>query len=84
MVSSQTGEEVLFTNMDQDVEMDIKIHDSPDSRAAESISALAVAIGCGIAAAIVGTAAVAFIARRILGKKPMNYELLREPIRDLT
>ena len=25
MVSSQTGEEVLFTNMDQDVEMDIKV-----------------------------------------------------------
>ncbi|XP_048578616.1 adhesive plaque matrix protein 2 isoform X2 [Nematostella vectensis] len=81
IVSSRTGEQVLFTNMDQEVEKDIKIHDFPPSRQSESISALAVAIGCGVAAAIVGTAAVAFVARRILGKKSTNYELLREPIR---
>ena len=47
---------------------------------AESISALAVAIGCGVAAAVVGTAAVAFIAKRIMGKKFTTYELLREPL----
>lgn len=77
------GGEVLFTKMDQEAEMDIKIHQIP-SKSAESISALAVAIGCGVAAAIVGTATVAFIARKILGKKSSNYELLRTPIRHKT
>lgn len=77
MVSSQTGEEVLFTNMDQEAEMDIKIHDMPNSRSAESISALAVAIGCGIAAAIVGTAAVAFITRRILDNPSEGWRAIR-------
>ncbi|XP_078359805.1 uncharacterized protein LOC144644233 isoform X3 [Oculina patagonica] len=77
------GGEVLFTKMDQEAEMDIKIHQIP-SKSAESISALAVAIGCGVAAAIVGTATVAFIARKILGKKSTNYELLRTPIRHKT
>jgi len=43
-----------------------------------------VAIGCGVAAAIVGTATVAFIAQKILGKKSTNYELLRTPIRHKT
>lgn len=60
-----------------------QIHQIP-SKGAESISALAVAIGCGVAAAIVGTATVAFIARKILGKKSTNYELLRTPIRHKT
>lgn len=58
-----------------------QIHDLSGPNSAESISALAVAIGCGVAAAIVGTAAVALVARRVLGKKTTNYELLREPIR---
>jgi len=80
LVSSVKGEEVLFTKMNDEAEMDIKIHEQPSPRAAESISALAVAIGCGIAAAIVGTAAVAFIARRILGNRNTHYELLRDTI----
>lgn len=82
-IYSTSGGEVLFTKMDQEAEMDIKIHQIP-SKGAESISALAVAIGCGVAAAIVGTATVAFIARKILGKKSTNYELLRSPIRHKT
>jgi len=79
----ESGGEVLFTKMDQEAEMDIKIHQIP-SQGSESISALAVAIGCGVAAAIVGTATVAFIARKILGKRSTNYELLRTPIRHKT
>ncbi|XP_068744781.1 neurogenic locus Notch protein-like isoform X1 [Montipora capricornis] len=79
-IYSPSGGEVLFTKMDQEAEMDIKIHQIP-SQGAESISALAVAIGCGVAAAIVGTATVAFIARKILGKRSTNYELLRTPIK---
>ena len=45
----------------------------------ESISALTVAIGCGVAAALVGTAAVVFIVRQLFGKRTLSsYELLGE------
>ena len=47
----------------------------------ESISALTVAIGCGLAAALVGTAAIVFIVRQIFGKRTVSsYELLGDPM----
>ncbi|XP_073240537.1 uncharacterized protein [Porites lutea] len=72
---STSGGEVLFTKLDQEAEMDIKIHQIP-SKGAESISALAVAIGCGVAAAVVGTATVAFIAKKIL-EHPDGWRAIR-------
>eukprot|EP00794_Sanderia_malayensis_P012782 gene12782-14093_t len=80
-VTASSGEEVMFTDMDPEAEMDIKIHESPNVKDTESISALTVAIGCGIAAALVGTAAVIFIARQVFGKKSVsNYELLGQSL----
>ncbi|XP_031552204.1 adhesive plaque matrix protein 2-like isoform X2 [Actinia tenebrosa] len=64
IVNAKDGEEVLFTKMSE--QTDLQIHDLTGSDSAESISSLAVAIGCGVAAAIVGTAAVALVARRVL------------------
>ena len=47
----------------------------------ESISTLAVAICCGVAAAVLGTAAIVFLARQVFIKRTMsNYEFLNHPI----
>eukprot|EP00795_Rhopilema_esculentum_P005312 gene5312-481_t len=81
VVLASSGEEVLFTDVNPEAEMDIKIHDSPMVKDTESISALTVAIGCGLAAALVGTAAIVFIVRQIFGKRTVSsYELLGDPM----
>ncbi|XP_002168146.1 neurogenic locus notch homolog protein 3 [Hydra vulgaris] len=80
LVVASSGEEVLFTDSDTEPELDIKIHESPSVHETESVSALAVAICCGIAAAVLGTASVVFIARQILGRRSaVNYEYLNKP-----
>jgi len=77
VVLASSGEEVLFTDINPDSEMDIKIHEAPVVKETESISALTVAIGCGIAAALVGTAAVVFVVRQLFGRRTLSsYELL--------
>ena len=70
---ASSGEEILFTDSEIEPELDIRMpNESPILHASESVSALAVAIGCGIAAAVLGTAAVMFIAKQILGKKTVS------------
>lgn len=54
----------------------------PDDGPSESISSIAVALGCALAATILGTAAIVFVTRRILkSRSTVNYEILREPLR---
>ena len=54
----------------------------PDEGPNESISSVGVAIGCALAVAILGAAAIAFVARKILkSRSTVNYEILREPLR---
>lgn len=80
LVLASSGEEVLFTDSEIEPELDIKIHESPKLHESESISALAVAICCGVAAAVLGTAAVVFIARQMLGTRPVRaYDYLNIP-----
>lgn len=67
---ASSGEEMLFSESEVEPELDISNAKEPTSLyTSESISALAVAISCGVAAAVLGTAAVMFIAKQILGKK---------------
>jgi len=81
VVLASSGEEVLFTDSDVEPELDIKIHDSPSVHETESISALAVAICCGVAAAVLGTAAIVFIAKQMLVKRSIStYEYLNNPV----
>lgn len=62
-----------------DILIAFQIHEAPIVKDTESISALTVAIGCGVAAALVGTAAVVFIVRQLFGKRTLSsYELLGE------
>lgn len=73
IVLASSGEEVLFTDSDIEPELDIKIHESPTVKESESISAVAVAICCGVAAAVLGTAAVVYIARQVLGHRRLMH-----------
>ncbi|XP_066913670.1 uncharacterized protein [Clytia hemisphaerica] len=79
LVLASSGEEVLFTDSEVEPELDIKIHQSPRVRESESISTLAVAIGCGVAAALLGTAAIVYIGKQVFGGRSIvNYEYLAQ------
>ena len=77
---ASSGEEILFTESEIEPELDVRVpKELPILHGSESVSALAVAICCGIAAAVLGTAAVMFIAKQILGKRAVsNYEYLND------
>ncbi|CAB3988496.1 Hypothetical predicted protein, partial [Paramuricea clavata] len=81
VVASDDGEEVLFTKFK---EKD-NFMGRPDEGPNESISSIGVALSCALAAAILGTAAIVFVTRRILkSRSTVNYEILREPLRHET
>ena len=80
LVMASSGEEVLFTDDDIEPEFDMKIHESPFVGRSESISAITVAVACGVGAAVLGTAAIVFIVRQFITKRTAsNYELLNSP-----
>lgn len=77
-VLASSGEQVLFTESEIEPELDIKVPVAPPIHGTESVSALAIALCCGLASAVLGAVVVVYIAKKILGKRAssMNYEYL--------
>lgn len=78
VVVASTGEQVLFTESEIEPELDIKVPVAPPMHGSESVSALAIALCCGLASAVLGAVVVVYIAKKILGKRAVvtNYEYL--------